>query len=175
MSNATLTIARADLQRDLAGIQAVDDATFTNPWTREMYEAEARRTELSHLFVVHALDAARAGDGVKVVAYCAVWLVADELHINNLAVHPDWRRRGIARELVRHALSEAARQGAPNATLEVRRSNVPARKLYEGLGFSVSGVRVDYYSHPIEDALILWRRAQPAEPVHRSSSADPVP
>jgi ribosomal-protein-alanine N-acetyltransferase len=162
-----LVITRARLERDLDGILAVDAETFTNPWTREMYEWEARRSDVSRLFVVYPsppglpMDAAESPDGsrdVQLIAYCAVWFIFDELHINNLAVHPHWRRRGVARRLLEHVLKEGRLAGAAQATLEVRRSNTPALTLYEGLGFSVGGVRADYYTEPSEDALILWRR-----------------
>jgi ribosomal-protein-alanine N-acetyltransferase len=93
------------------------------------------------------------------VAYCACWIIFDELHINSLAVDENWRRRGVARYLLEGVLKEAAAAGARSATLEVRRSNEAARTLYEGLGFHVDAVRRDYYQHPREDALILWHRA----------------
>jgi ribosomal-protein-alanine N-acetyltransferase len=82
--------------------------------------------------------------------------VFDELHIHSLAVARAYRRQGVATELLRHVLADAAGHGARRATLEVRRSNEPALKLYETLGFSVSGSRPNYYSQPVEDALILW-------------------
>ena len=91
-------------------------------------------------------------------AYCACWMVFDELHINSLAVEEALRRRGIARRLLQHVLADARRSGAKSATLEVRQSNHAARRLYEGLGFHVEGVRRDYYQDPREDALILWHR-----------------
>jgi ribosomal-protein-alanine N-acetyltransferase len=152
MSVSDLVFRRAELERDLDGILAVDAVTFTNPWTREMYEWEARRSDVSRLYVVCS------GPDSRLIAYCAVWVIFDELHINNLAVHPDWRRRGVARALLDFVLAEAREAGACQATLEVRRSNVPALKLYEGLGFSVEGMRPAYYSQPVEDALVLWRR-----------------
>jgi ribosomal-protein-alanine N-acetyltransferase len=86
-------------------------------------------------------------------------VIFDELHINSFAVDPAWRRRGIARQVLARVLEEAASSGVRAATLEVRRSNVAARALYEGLGFQVEGTRRDYYQEPREDALILWNRA----------------
>jgi ribosomal-protein-alanine N-acetyltransferase len=83
--------------------------------------------------------------------------VVDELHINNLAVVPGYRRRGVATALLDHVLDQGARLGAVRATLEVRRSNSAARLLYERLGFAVVGVRHAYYSKPVEDAIILCR------------------
>ena len=90
--------------------------------------------------------------------YCATWFILDEVHINNLAVRPEHPRpRARVGACWRVSLAEGARQGAPRATLEVRRSNEAARRLYERFGFHVAGVRRDYYSHPTEDALVLWR------------------
>jgi ribosomal-protein-alanine N-acetyltransferase len=83
--------------------------------------------------------------------------VLDELHINNLAVLPAFRRKGVAGALLEHVLKEGSALGARRATLEVRRSNEAARRLYERLGFTVTGIRRGYYTNPVEDALILWR------------------
>jgi ribosomal-protein-alanine N-acetyltransferase len=79
------------------------------------------------------------------------------LHINNLAVAPAYRRARAATELLTRVLEDGAKLGAKRATLEVRRSNESAQQLYERFGFSVAGVRRDYYSNPVEDALVLWR------------------
>jgi ribosomal-protein-alanine N-acetyltransferase len=92
-----------------------------------------------------------------VLGFCSFWRILDELHINNLAVDPLRRQRGIASALLSFVLSEGARLGARRATLEVRRSNDIARHLYERLGFAAAGVRRAYYSNPVEDALVLWR------------------
>jgi ribosomal-protein-alanine N-acetyltransferase len=92
-----------------------------------------------------------------VIAYCAVWLIFDELHINNLAVLPDWRRQGVASWLLAHVLHAGEASGAARGTLEVRASNAPAIALYEGFGFRERGRRPRYYTNPTEDALILWR------------------
>lgn len=149
-----LELTRADVARDLEGILAVDAATFERPWTREMYEWEATHSDVARFYV-----ARHAG---RVVAYCAGWVIFDELHINNLAVVPSWRRRGVASTLLAFVLRDAAGEGAVRATLEVRRSNEPARRLYERFGFGYAGVRKDYYREPVEDALVLWREG-PAE------------
>lgn len=132
------------------GVLAVEEASFSHPWTREMYLQELQNRGVSFCFF------ARDETG-RVVGFCSFWRVLDELHINNLAVLPDVRRGGIASALLERVLREGARLGAQRATLEVRRSNEPARLLYERFGFSIAGVRRAYYSDPIEDALILWR------------------
>jgi ribosomal-protein-alanine N-acetyltransferase len=145
-----------DLERDLDGLMAVDAASFTNPWTRDMFIWEARNSDVARVYVYRAGDAG-------VVGYCAVWHIFDELHVNNLAVLPAWRRRGIAGELLRHALGTAVAAGARRATLEVRESNRPARALYEHYGFRPTGRRPGYYTKPTEDAIILWCEFATAE------------
>jgi ribosomal-protein-alanine N-acetyltransferase len=135
---------------EIDAILAIEEASFTNPWTREMYLAELQNEGVSFFYL--ARDPERQTRG-----FCSVWRVLDELHINNLAVLPAYRRAGIGSALLTHALDEGARLGARRATLEVRRSNEAARQLYERFGFSVVGVRHGYYNNPVEDALVLWR------------------
>jgi tRNA threonylcarbamoyl adenosine modification protein YeaZ/ribosomal-protein-alanine acetyltransferase len=145
-------VRRATGADDLEGVEMLQRKTFTNPWGAEAIRWELENTDVARLYVLH--DASG-----QLVAYCACWMVFDELHINSLAVDPDVRRRGLARRLLRHVMTEASEAGAHSATLEVRSSNEAARRLYEGLGFHVEGTRRDYYRDPREDALILWRRA----------------
>jgi ribosomal-protein-alanine N-acetyltransferase len=147
---------------DLDGVLAVEAESFTNPWTREMYAWELQNRSVCHVYVVRTPDCPVAG-------FCAFWLVFDEIHINNVAVRPQYRGRGMGTALMRHVLREAARLGARRATLEVRASNIDARRLYERLGFYVAATRRNYYTHPVEDALILWRddgaeRNEPTRP-----------
>jgi ribosomal-protein-alanine N-acetyltransferase len=145
-----ISIEPLDAGRDLDAVVAIEEDSFTNPWTRQMLEWDLRNTEVTRVYV------ARTADG-EVAAFCSCWLVFDELHIHSLAVRRDRRRQGLATTLLEHVLRDAARQGATRATLEVRRSNEPALRLYDKLGFSVSGTRPKYYTQPDEDALILWR------------------
>jgi len=146
----TLKIDPLTTPADIDEVLKIEQASFANPWTRDMYLAELEHRGTSYCFV------ARDADGVA-VGFCSFWRILDELHINNLAVLPERRRSGVASTLLRFVLHEGARLGARRATLEVRRSNHAARRLYEGLGFRVRGVRADYYTDPVEDALILWR------------------
>ena len=139
-----------DPVRDLDEVLAIERASFTNPWTREMYLSEFEHSRVSHFYVV------RDEEG-RVAGFCSIWLVLDELHINNLAIEPEVRGRGWGAALVTHVLREGTRLGARRATLEVRRSNEPARRLYRRMGFELVGTRRNYYTNPVEDALILWR------------------
>jgi [ribosomal protein S18]-alanine N-acetyltransferase len=144
-----LTVERFDLDRDLDAVMAIEEDSFTNPWTRQMFEWDVRNTEVTRVYVARTSE-------VTVAAFCSCWLVFDELHIHSLAVRRDLRRQGLASALIREVLADASRHGATRATLEVRRSNEPALKLYEKLGFVVLGTRPSYYTKPDEDALILW-------------------
>ena len=135
---------------EIDAMLAIEQASFTNPWTREMYLAELKNQGVSFFFL--ARDKNR-----RIVGFCSFWRVLDELHINNLAVLPECRRSGVATALLRRVLEEAVRLGTRRAMLEVRRSNVPAQELYQKFGFTVSGVRSKYYTNPPEDALVLWR------------------
>jgi ribosomal-protein-alanine N-acetyltransferase len=139
-----------DGDQDLDGVLAVEGESFTNPWTRDMYRWELQNRAVCHIYVVRTAACLVAG-------FCAFWFVFDEIHINNVAVLPQCRGRGIGTALMRHVLAEARRLGARRATLEVRASNVQAIRLYERLGFYVEATRRNYYSNPVEDALILWR------------------
>ena len=150
-SESTFVIRRATGQEDLSAVDGLQQLTFTNPWGAEAIRWELEHTEVARLYLM------TAPTGV-LVAYCACWMVADEVHINSLAVDPAWRRQGLARRLLRHVFRDTVRDGAASATLEVRQSNDAARALYAGLGFAVEGRRRDYYQQPREDALILWHR-----------------
>jgi [ribosomal protein S18]-alanine N-acetyltransferase len=145
-------IERTLSDADLDDIVAIETASFSNPWTRDMYVRELQNPDVSFLYVLRV-----TGEGI--VAFCSFWLVLDEVHINNLAVRGDFRGRGVGTALLEHVLQAGATRGAARATLEVRRSNVPARRLYERMGFEIAATRPNYYVSPAEDALILWRGA----------------
>jgi ribosomal-protein-alanine N-acetyltransferase len=144
-------IRRVGGDEDLAAIEVLQRQTFTNAWGADAIRWELEHTDVARLYVLQTTAGA-------LVAFCACWIVFDELHINSFAVQPEWRRQGLATRLLREVFREAREAGATAATLEVRASNLPARRLYEQLAFTVEGVRPDYYQAPREDALILWNR-----------------
>jgi len=146
------TIVPLESASQIDEVVAIEEASFTNPWTRDMYLAELENRGVSYCFLARDEEGATVG-------FCSFWRVLDELHINNLAVLPDRRRTGAASALLAHILGEGAKLGARRATLEVRRSNESARRLYERFGFTVAGVRRGYYTKPTEDALVLWRES----------------
>ena len=151
MADPAWTIERLTSEADLDAVAALEAESFANPWTRDMLARELGQSDVARVYVLRMTDA-------RLAAFCACWLVFDELHVNTVAVTPSWRRRGLASALMAHVLADAARDGAERATLEVRRSNEPALELYRRLGFAVEAVRPRYYTSPEEDALILWHR-----------------
>jgi len=146
----TWAIEPLTLLSDLDAVLEIERASFVNPWTREMYLAELDNRGVSYCYVIRDISQ-------QVIGFCSFWRVLDELHINNVAIAPAHRGVGAGTALLSAVLREGARLGAQRASLEVRRSNDAARRLYERLGFSVAGVRRAYYSNPVEDALVLWR------------------
>jgi ribosomal-protein-alanine N-acetyltransferase len=145
-------VTRASPLDDLTDVEALQRRAFTNPWGPEALRWELQNTDVARLYLMRAPDGALA-------AYCACWMIFDELHINSLAVAFELRRHGLARRLLCDVFRDSIAEGARSATLEVRQSNLAARALYEGLGFTVEAVRRDYYQEPREDALILWNRS----------------
>lgn len=142
------TTAAGDLDR----VAALEAASFSNPWTRDMLERHVFDSDVVRIYVARARD----GDA-GVVAFCVCWIVSDELHINTIAVEASRRRQGLAAKLMAFVMADAARDGVTRATLEVRRSNDAARALYRSLGFVETAIRPRYYEKPVEDALILWK------------------
>ena len=132
---------------DLPEVQAIERASFTTPWPPHAYKTELETNRLASYLVARA-------DG-HVVGYGGVWLMVDEAHITTFAVHPAWRRRGIGDRLLLELLDVAQERGAREATLEVRLSNVPARRLYEKFGFRPVGLRPRYYTDDGEDAYVM--------------------
>jgi ribosomal-protein-alanine N-acetyltransferase len=143
------SISRLAPDDSLDDVVSLEAQSFSNPWSREILARDLQNPDVSRVYVL------RTGNGA-LLAFCACWVIVDELHINTLAVTPAMQRRGLATRLLRHVLAEASAAGGRRATLEVRRSNAAALRLYEQLGFHLAGVRRDYYSNPVEDGLILW-------------------
>lgn len=146
----SVVIERLSTAADLDAVVELEEASFNNPTTRDWYERELERPEVCFIYVLRTPD-------VPVAAFCAFWLVVDQVHINNLAVRPEMRRRGLGSRLLDAVMKEAGKLGAASLMLEVRESNTAARHLYETAGFNVHSVRKSYYTNPVEDALVLVR------------------
>ena len=152
---------------DLDAVAALEAATFSNPWTREALAKELTPPTAARVYVLRLPED-------RVAAFCSCWVIADELHVNTIAVRETLRRQGMGRTLMAHVLDEVRREGVTRATLEVRRSNLAAQALYASLGFATAAVRPQYYTHPEEDALILWREEGNAPAAGVRTRADAV-
>jgi [ribosomal protein S18]-alanine N-acetyltransferase len=140
---------------DIPAVHRIEKASFPTPWPVYAFRQELESNRLAR-YLVASVDE-------ELVAYAGVWLLVDEAHVTTFAVMPDWRERGIGARLLMAVLRLAEDIGASVATLEVRLSNVPARRLYEKFGFRPVGIRPRYYSDNGEDALIMTTEALEAE------------
>lgn len=151
-------VRRVRAGEPLDEVARLQHASFASPWSAEAIGWELRETTVARLYVLER-ESGPPDEKASLLAYCACWVLFDELHINSLAVAPAARRRGHARRLLDWVFQEVVAENVTAATLEVRRSNAAALALYTGLGFQVEAVRKDYYQQPREDALVLWHRA----------------
>ena len=126
------------------GVLAVEEATFSIPWTRKDFEREMTENNLAIYYVAVANG--------KIVGYAGMWHVITEGHITNVAVLEDYRKQGIG-----DALMEQLEKEMIGITLEVRISNAPAQHLYHKHGYRAEGLRKNYYPDTHEDAVIMWK------------------
>jgi ribosomal-protein-alanine N-acetyltransferase len=138
------------VDRDLPRILEIERLAFPSPWSLASFERELT-LPFSRVMV------ATPEDGNSILGFLCRWLIADECHVLNIAVHPDSRRMGIGAVLITEAISEARGSGAEVVTLEVRRTNLPARQLYRKFEFEERRLRRHYYG-PGEDAIIMELR-----------------
>ena len=143
--------------RDLGEVVELEAAARLSAWGVDGYEAELTNEDA----IVRVIDASLLEPSCtvnhRIAAFAAARVVMDELHITNIAVRREARRRGLGGLLVRHLMQSALQRGVRWAVLEVRESNVDARRLYERHGFEITGRRHGYYCNPPEDALIMAR------------------
>ena len=138
--------------RDLNAIEEIERASYPTPWSRSMFAGELAKPSS---FSIGAFDADEGG----LVAYLIVSRYVDAWHIMNVAVHPGYRRQGVASRLLDELFDLTSGDPRRGYTLEVRVSNATAIALYERFGFEPSGIRRGYYTDNREDALIMWRDA----------------
>ncbi|MCI1696591.1 ribosomal protein S18-alanine N-acetyltransferase [Aneurinibacillus aneurinilyticus] len=143
-------IIRRMEMKDLDGIEEVERLSFQTPWSRDSFINELKQNVFARYFVA---EKAR-----QIVGYGGMWLVLDEAHITNVAIHPDYRGQYFGEKLMHRLMEYAADSGATAMTLEVRRSNETAKGLYRKLGFVEEGIRPGYYTDNGEDAIIMWLR-----------------
>ncbi len=136
---------------DLDGVMTVEQTAFVTPWSRRAFVTELTENAYSY-YLVAKLDG-------QVVGYGGMWLILDEAHVTNIAVHSRHRGKGIGERLMLELMAAAKAHGCRRMTLEVRRSNLPAQNLYMKLGFEARGVRKGYYTDTREDAIVMWKDA----------------
>ncbi len=144
---------------DLEQVVAIDQMSFSLPWPAHSFRYELFENDVARLWVAEAdlssTEAISARKTSTVVGMIVVWLILDEAHIATIAVHPNYRRLGIGRQIILTALRECRTQGAASATLEVRENNPNAIDMYRKLGFEIVGRRKRYYKDSNEDAILM--------------------
>ena len=134
---------------DIDQVLAIEEASFSMPWSRESLVHELDDDHGAHYIIALQED--------QVCGYAGFWQVFDEAHITNVAVREDLRHQGVGEALLWEMDRLCRRLGILYQTLEVRVSNIPARRLYQKVGFASAGIRPGYYEKPREDADILWK------------------
>lgn len=141
-----MTVRRATIS-DAKEIFAIEMECFSVPWSLDSIETELLNEDKKLYYVIE--------DGNGVVGYAGAWLVYDEGQITNIAIRPSARRQGFGAKLTSALIEECFKRGMHEIFLEVRISNLSALSLYRQLGFTVKGMRKNYYSEPKEDAYIM--------------------
>jgi len=140
-------LIRKMIMSDLEQVVAIDQASFSLPWPARSFQFELTDNPASRCWVVEL-------DG-KIIAMIVGWLILDELHVATIATHPDFRRQGIGKKLLNHALKSAREEGVTRSFLEVRESNEAAINMYKSFGFVEDGRRKEYYKDNHEDAILM--------------------
>ncbi|SDW72770.1 N-acyltransferase YncA [Listeria ivanovii subsp. londoniensis] len=133
---------------DLKSIMNVENAAFTVPWTEAAFRNEFIINQYAYYILATYND--------EVVGYAGIWLVLDEGHVTNIAIHPDYQGNHYGEALLREMIRIAKDCGVIRITLEVRVSNDVAQGLYKKLGFQNGAIRKNYYPDTKEDALVMW-------------------
>ena len=130
----------------------IEEQSFPTPWSRYAFTCELLDNDFARYYcLLH---------GDVVVGYMGLWVILDEGHITNVAIHPDYRNHGLGEFLMRQVMLHCQSSGVQRMTLEVRVSNLAAQSLYKRLGFTGVGVRKGYYTDTREDAMIMWKDIQ---------------
>ena len=143
---------------DVDQVLVIERRSYPTPWSRRAFVSELTENAYAHYLVARM--------GQRIVGYIGMWFVIDEGHITNVAVHPDFRGKGVGRQLMQAAMDLARLQGGVRITLEVRVSNYVAQGLYTSLGYKKVGVRRGYYTDNGEDAYIMVWGEMPGEGRH---------
>jgi len=135
---------------DIDAAYALEQASFSMPWPRSAFEEIVTKKDATY-YLAEDLETG------KLVAGLVLFHIVDEGDIMNVAVDREYRGRGIATDLLEYALLQGEAEGIIDFTLEVRVSNEPAIRVYEKNGFESVGIRPNFYTHPKEDGMVMWR------------------
>ena len=135
----------------LDSLKSLEDLCFTSGWSRKMFEADITNPNAYYVLCI---------DGENVIGYCGLYSVLDEADITNIAVHPDYRKKGIATQILHKIFNYCNEKSITNLNLEVRKSNINAIKLYEKNGFEIVGIRKNYYPDNREDAYLMTKHTK---------------
>jgi ribosomal-protein-alanine N-acetyltransferase len=141
-------VIRKMTEKDLKEIAALEKDIFSDPWSYEAFKSDLNNEMASPLV---------AAAGISVAGYASLYIVAGEMQIGNFAVASEYRGQGIAKTLMNRIVEMAIERRCYCIFLEVRESNLAARKLYDSFGFDVVGRRVGYYRNPFENAILMTR------------------
>jgi len=142
-------------EHDLVDVVELEETCHLSRWGWEAYYGELKENKRSVMMVARGQTGDEFSLDRKIEGFIAARLISDELHINNVAVRQESRRLGIGRKLLDIALHQGVLMGAKIAFLEVRAGNAPAQTLYTRCGFRIVGRRQEYYTQPLEDALVM--------------------
>jgi len=138
-------------EKDLPSVLIIENLSFSNPWHEAAFKGEIDNDEISFSYVVvHRIQQ-------NIIGYIVFWRVNKEVQITNFALHPNFRRLGIGKAVLRQMLDKFIKEKVEYVILEVRPSNYAAQSLYSKLGFKILGVRKEYYKNPDEDAILMGK------------------
>ncbi len=147
-------VIRPMRREDLPRVMEIERASYTAPWPEASFRGLLSRTDAS----IHIAE----NEG-RIVGYAACWAVMEQGELGNIAVAPGQRGRGIAKRLMDAVIEDMRERGVRELFLEVRVTNDVARHLYERYGFEEIGCRPDYYTAPVEDAIVMRKRLEPRD------------
>ncbi|GAB3047027.1 ribosomal protein S18-alanine N-acetyltransferase [Virgibacillus ainsalahensis] len=133
---------------DVDQVMEVERASFTIPWTTDIFYQELVDNMHAHYFVME-LDN-------KIIGYAGTWIIIDDAQITNIAVMPEFRGQKLGERLFQYTIQQAVMMGVSRLSLEVRKSNIVAQKMYQKFGLVPGGIRKNYYVDDQEDAIVMW-------------------
>lgn len=138
-------------ENDLPFVMEIENMSYPNPWQLSSFKGEIENRPISNPYVIiyRPLE--------KIIGYIIYWHIRNEVQISNIAISPEYRQMGVGEGVLRKMLAEMRHKDAEFVFLEVRPSNLAARRLYEKIGFTILGLRKGYYRNPSEDAIVMGK------------------